>query len=178
MLRPPTQPPRAVVAWTQELARITSAAEMRQELAQGMRGPAETAGSAVLQLSGPAGMPFDRGLLLELEAQVAALTEGRSGRSVEVLAAHVETLSAMFYALVDSVYAYRRDPYQGEKLKLALRVQSRLVATMQAIVQIKQCRLPHYPPSLDDEGTRYPLRRRYPALRGEPARATCDRPEK
>ncbi len=126
-----------------------------------MRNPAETAGSAALQLSGPAGMPFDRGLLLELEAQVAALMAGDSGRTIEALAAHVETLSAMFYGLVDSVYGYRGDPYQGEKLKLALRVQSQLVATMQAIVQMKQCRLPHHPQSLDYAATHHPLRRRY-----------------
>ncbi len=127
-----------------------------------MRNAVETAGSVVLQVSAPAGTPFDRaGLLLELEAQVAALMKGKSGRTIEALAAHVEALSAMFYGLVDSVYAYRGDPHRGEKLKLALRVQSQLVATMQAIVQMKQCRLPHYPQGLDYDATHHPLRRRY-----------------
>jgi hypothetical protein len=118
---------------------MANLSERQWELAQAVRNPAEGASS---RFSGPAGMPFDRGLLLELQAQVAALKEDESGRTTEILAAHVETLSSIFYGLVDSVYAYRRDPYQEEKLRLALRVQGRLVATMQAIVEMKQCRVP------------------------------------
>jgi hypothetical protein len=121
---------------------VAYSSETQRVLTQALPDAAQQASPAPVGFSGPVGMPFDSGLLLELAAQDAALKEGRPECTTEILAAQVETLSAMFYGLVDSVDAYRADPYQQEKLRLALRVQGRLVATAQAIVEMKKCRVP------------------------------------
>ena len=89
---------------------------------------------------GLTGMPIDRGVLLELEAQIAAIQAGNLARPTAVLAAHVETLNTVFYALIRSGFEYRGSPYQEEKLRLALRVQSQLRATIRDLADLKNPR--------------------------------------
>ena len=89
---------------------------------------------------GLTGMPIDRGVLLELEAQIAAIEAGNLARPTAILAAHVETLNTVFYALIRSGFEYRGSPYQEEKLRLALRVQSQLRATIRDLADLKNPR--------------------------------------
>jgi hypothetical protein len=48
---------------------------------------------------------------VELEAQIAAIQAGNLDRPTAVLAAHVETLNAVFYALIHSAFEYRGGPH-------------------------------------------------------------------
>jgi hypothetical protein len=113
---------------------------MQRSLARTITNPAVKANQAIIQWSGLAGTPFDRGLLLELEAQVAAIQAGNLDRPTAILAANLETLNTVFYALVRSAFEYRGGPHEHEKLKLALRVQARIAATVQKLVDIKSPR--------------------------------------
>jgi hypothetical protein len=114
--------------------------EMQRKLARTVTNPAVRANQTIIQWSGLTGTPFDRGLLLELEAQIAAIQAGSLDRPTAVLAAHVETLNAVFYALIRSAFEYRGSPHEHEKLKLAMRVQARVAATVQKLVDIKSPR--------------------------------------
>jgi hypothetical protein len=111
--------------------------EIQRSLARTITNPAVRANQAIIQWSGLAGTPFDRGLLLELEAQIAAIQAGNLDRPTAILAAHLETLNAVFNALLRSALEYRGGPHEHEKLKLAMRVQARIAATVQNLADLK-----------------------------------------
>lgn len=113
---------------------------MQRKLAQTILSPAVNAGHAVRKWSGLEGTPFDRGLLVELEAQIAAIASGKSDRPAEIMAAHIETLDALFYSLLGNAHAYRGNPMMAEKIRLALKVQSQIRATVQALADLKNPR--------------------------------------
>jgi hypothetical protein len=117
---------------------------VQQHLASTVISPAVNASQAVKDWIGLHGMPFDRGLLLEMEAQIAAIKAGDLDRPTALLAAHIETLNAVFYGLIKSAFEYRGNPYQEDKLRLALRVQSQIRATIQVVSDLKNPRSVNY----------------------------------
>jgi hypothetical protein len=113
---------------------------VQRKLARTVISPAVNANLAVKDWAGLRGTPIDRGLLLELETQIAAIQAGNLDRPTALLAAHMETLNAVFYGLVHSAFEYRGNPYQEEKVRLALRVQAQMRATIEAIADLKNPR--------------------------------------
>jgi hypothetical protein len=113
---------------------------MQRKLAATVTSPAINAKHAIAQWSGYRDTPFDLGLLKELEAQIAAVRAGDSGRHEEMLAGHVETLNAVFYGLMGTAFMYRGTPQQVDLVKLALRVEARAQAAIQAIADLKNPR--------------------------------------
>ena len=110
--------------------------EMQRKLARTITDPSNQAVHAVAQWSRLTGTPFDRGLFLELEAQIADIRDGNLDRPATILAAHLETLSATFFELMRSSYEYRGTPRSDEMLKLALRVQARIDASIRTLADL------------------------------------------
>jgi len=113
---------------------------VQRKLARTVISPAVNANRAVKDWVGLRDTPIDHGLLLELETQIASIQAGNLDRPTALLAAHMETLNAVFYGLVHSAFEYRGNPYQEEKVRLALRVQSQMRATIAAIADLKNPR--------------------------------------
>jgi hypothetical protein len=95
---------------------------------------------AVRQWTDLCGTPVDRGLLLELEAQIAALQTGSLERPEALLAGHIETLDAIFHGLIKMAHEYRGNARQYDLLKLALRVDARMAANIRTLSEIKNPR--------------------------------------
>jgi hypothetical protein len=110
---------------------------VQRQLARTVLSPAVNANRAVKDWSGMHATPIDRGLLLELEAQIAAVQAGNFDRPIALLAAHAETLSSAFFGLMNSGFEYRGHPYHDDKVRLAMRVNARFIATVQTIRDLK-----------------------------------------
>jgi len=115
---------------------------MERRLARTMMNPAVNANHARMKWSGLYGAPVDRGQLLELEAQIAAIQAGNLNRPEAILSGHLESLDAVFYRLVGSAFDYQGNPMQEALMKLALRVQARATATARTLAELKNPRPP------------------------------------
>jgi hypothetical protein len=113
---------------------------MQRKPAATVTSPSVNAKRTIAKWSGFGEVPFDGGLLKELETQITAIKSGDTGRHKEILAAHTETLDALFYSLMDNAYSYRGSPYMAERLRLALKVQARVCATIKALAEIESPR--------------------------------------
>jgi hypothetical protein len=116
-----------------------SLAQLRKS-ARTMTNPAVEAAHAIRRWSGLNGTPFLSGLIEELEVQIAAIEGGNLARQTALLVAQNETLNAIFYGLVRSALEYRGLPYQEDKVRLALRVQTHCRANIETIAALKNPR--------------------------------------
>ena len=112
----------------------------QRELARTMTSPPVHASHAIRQWSGLDGTPFLGGLIEEMNSHVAQVVDGNLDRPTAVLVAQSETLNEIFYALIRSAFEYRGHPYQEEKVRLALRVQTQYRATVDCLANMKSPR--------------------------------------
>jgi len=112
----------------------------RRRLVAGVTDPTVNATRAIAQWSGIRDEGCEAELVKELEEQIAANGTGGTGRHEELLAAHIETLNAMFYSPAENAFSYRGSPYMADKVRLALKVQAQVRATIQALADLKNPR--------------------------------------
>jgi len=113
---------------------------VQRRLARTITNPAVNANRARKKWAACDQHPIDRGLLLELEAQIAAVQAGNLDQPTAQLVGQLESLDAVFYHLIECAYSYRGTERLDEMVILALKVHARVVTTVQRLAELKNPR--------------------------------------